>query len=164
MFSLDRLHLRLIDPGSRTISAKTLVSQLDRILSVIFVFDLGSYDRIRAGSRADILENVAYFEQVVNSPSATWSSMIIIFNNVDVFRQKISTVPLSQHFPDYAGGNNFVKAFTYIFGRLNHLNRTFTSLYPVISSGASGEVAWRYVNSAVKKTILSKATKGSSLL
>lgn len=50
-----------------------------------------------------MLESIALFESVVNSRWFLQTSVMLFLNKVDLFKEKVTRVPLQNYFPDYGG-------------------------------------------------------------
>lgn len=48
-------------------------------------------------------ESLVLFESVINSRWFLRTSVILFLNKIDLFKQKLSKVPLVQYFPEYTG-------------------------------------------------------------
>ncbi|KAG9317945.1 guanine nucleotide binding protein, alpha subunit [Chiua virens] len=77
-------------------------------------------------------ESLALFESVVNSWWFSRTSVILLLNQIDVFKAKLPKVPLEYYFPDYSGGANINKAAKYILWRFMRTNRACLSVYPCL--------------------------------
>lgn len=76
------------------------------------------------------MESFVLFDSIVNSRWFLRTSVILFLNKVDLFQQKIRRSPLSNYFPDYAGGDDAQRAAKYILWRFNQINRSHLNLYP----------------------------------
>ena len=62
-----------------------------------------------------MIEELNLFEELVNSPSFRDASIHVVFNKIDVFRERIEQIPLSRMFPDFSGDpKNSAQALEYI--------------------------------------------------
>lgn len=95
-----------------------------------------------------MLESIALFESVVNSRWFLHTSIMLFLNKVDLFKAKVTRVPLEKYFPDYGGnysnekykyqllltillgGNDINKAVKYILWRFLQANRPKLNVYP----------------------------------
>jgi hypothetical protein len=67
-------------------------------------------------------ESLALFEQIANSPLFIKCTLVLIFNKMDVFEEKITnTDNISTLYPDYKDGRDIQKACMYI--RQKYMNK-----------------------------------------
>ena len=75
------------------------------------------------------------FSAISKSRWFSQSNFIIFFNKIDLFREKISRIPLSDYFPDYQGGSDFSAGTQYFRRRItsitHDLARSRTPVYYV---------------------------------
>jgi guanine nucleotide-binding protein subunit alpha len=91
------------------------------------------------------------------------TSIVLFLNKIDVFKQKIPRVPLSNFFPEYSGGADVNKAAKYILWRFTQTNRARLSIFPHLTQ-ATDTSNIRLVFAAVKETILQNALRDSGIL
>ena len=95
-----------------------------------------------------IAESLVLFDSVINSRWFLRTSIILLLNKVDIFRDKLRTVsnrdlffsffggltnsqvPLERYFQEYTGGPNANKAAKYILWRFMQANRAKLNVYP----------------------------------
>ena len=87
----------------------------------------------------------------------------MFLNKVDIFKDKLSKVPMSRYFSDYTGGDDLNKAAKYILYKFTLLNRAKLKIYPHLTC-ATDTSNIRLVFAAVKDTILQNALKDSGIL
>jgi len=97
---------------------KKWMHQGEMITALAFVVDLCSYDTVSPmeDEVSQLDETIALFASVVSSPWFKRRSVILFFNNIDQFKQKIQTSPLIQRFPSYDGGNDVERAKDFMLG------------------------------------------------
>lgn len=156
-FTMGRLNIQLIDPGSAISNSKVLFPQLEKMHVVMYVFDLGAYHQVLPSGETGLYETMLQFEAAVNSRRLKNSSIIVILNNMDTFRKKLLTVPLNQYFPDYTEGNDASEASNYILSRINQLNRANLNLYPHLTAGVFHETSLRSIRANIQDIIMANA-------
>ncbi|KAK4210542.1 G-protein alpha subunit-domain-containing protein [Rhypophila decipiens] len=80
---------------------------------ILFVIDLDTYDHVNLSQTNNHLwETLLFYETIVNSKMLARSSVLLIFDKLDVFTRKLSRAPLENYFPDFTGsvGGNAAKA------------------------------------------------------
>jgi guanine nucleotide-binding protein G(i) subunit alpha len=116
------------------------------------VVDLACYDSVllEDSSANKMTEQLLFFESVVNSACFMRTSIILIMDNVGVFKQKLSRSPLADYFPDYTGGGDVEKAAEYLLLRFNQANRAHLGLYCNLKLSDIPIIQW--VVNAIKDT------------
>lgn len=80
----------------------------------------------------------------------TRTSIVLFLNKIDLFKQKIPKIPLSNFFEEYTGGSDINKAAKYILWRFTQTNRAKLSIYPHLTQATdTGNI--RLVFAAVKE-------------
>lgn len=65
------------------------------------------------------------FESLINGHWFKRKPVILFLNKIDIFREKLSICPISNHFPDYTGGDTNEKAaMQYFADRFCGINRS----------------------------------------
>ncbi|KAF5628127.1 GNA-3 g alpha subunit GNA-3 [Fusarium tjaetaba] len=146
-FNMGQLTMRLTDPGNATVNRTKLFPQLETAFAVIYVFDLSSFS----------FEALLQYESTVNSHWLRNSSIIVIFNNFKGFAKRLAEEPLSDDFPDYAGGDDQKNASSYILAKINNLNRAHLRLYTHFTDGVYDEKNLLNVWRNIQDTIVERA-------
>ncbi|KAH7000625.1 guanine nucleotide-binding protein alpha-3 subunit [Ilyonectria destructans] len=165
-----QLSICMIDVGGQRGERKKWIQCFENITSIIFVVDLDSYDEtlldetlldetlLDETSQNRMMESLALFETVVNSPSFSRTSIILLLNNTAEFEQKLAKAPLNNYFPEYSGGNDMNGAAKYLLWRFNQVNRAQLALYPhLVDPGTTS--ATPLVLAAIKETILNNGLR-----
>ncbi|KAF2497575.1 guanine nucleotide binding protein, alpha subunit [Lophium mytilinum] len=153
--AMDQLSIRifdLVDP--RTVKRK-LMPYFKDFTAVIFVVDLACYDQSILGdsSYSELMNDLIYFDSVVNSRWFDGPSMILFLNNVDKFKEKLGRSPLSNYFPDYNSGNDASKAKKFILSRFDQISRGRLNVYSHFTQPMDTS-SIRQVFAAVRETLL----------
>jgi guanine nucleotide-binding protein G(i) subunit alpha len=104
-------------------------------------------------NKTKLQESLILFDSVVNSRWFPRSSIILLFNNVDLFKAKLAQSPLENFFPDYVGGIDINRATKYILWRFNQVNCAHMNLYPHLV-GTNNETSLQLIWAAIKETII----------
>lgn len=93
--------------------------------NIIFVSSLSEYDQTCYEDDVTnrMLENIELFGDTVNNGKISTPLVILVFNKLDLFKQKLKTSPLKATFPDYDGGEDEQKAISYIKDRYVAVNK-----------------------------------------
>ncbi|KAG6380367.1 guanine nucleotide binding protein, alpha subunit [Boletus reticuloceps] len=119
------------DRPSQTILAPKWIHHFEDISYIIFCVSLSDYDLAPSEGNCQRRLNDSFivFESVVNSRRFTRTSVILFLTNIDVFKDKLSEVPLERHFPDYTGGTDVNEAIEYMQSRFMQVNRARLPTY-----------------------------------
>ncbi|KAF8872816.1 heterotrimeric G-protein alpha subunit, GPA3-like protein [Infundibulicybe gibba] len=164
-FTMGQLSIHMFDVGNQRSERKKWIHCFESVTSIIFCVALSEYDQVLLEERNQnrMVESIALFESVVNSRWFPRTSVILLLNEIDVFKNKIPKVPLERYFPEYTGGADINKAAKYILWRFMQANRVRLRIYPHLTQ-ASDTSNIRLVFSAVKETILQNAHMDSGIL
>ncbi|RYP89224.1 hypothetical protein DL770_004522 [Monosporascus sp. CRB-9-2] len=154
-FQWDRLMIHLFDVGDQILEPKKWIHSFEDRITIIFVVNLAGYDQVllEGSSPTQLMESLMLFESVVNSVEFHRSSIVLLLDKVDLFKQKLPRSPLADYFPDYSGGSDVDKAAKYIFSRFNLVNRAKLSLFLVLRNHTDRSTT-RLVGAAIVDTIL----------
>ena len=70
-----------------------------------------------------LMESLYLFEAVANSRLYRESSIFLFFTGLEALQKKLIESPLSDHFPDYDGGDSTDRAVDYILGLFKQINK-----------------------------------------
>ncbi|KAJ7319418.1 G-protein alpha subunit [Mycena albidolilacea] len=164
-FNLGGLSIHMFDVGGQRSERKKWIHCFESVTSIIFCTALSEYDQVLLEEKGQnrMRESLVLFESVINSRWFLRTSIILFLNKIDVFRGKLSKVPLERYFPEYTGGPDINKAAKYVLWRFMQENRARLSVYPHLTQ-ATDTKNIRLVFAAVKETILQNALKDSGIL
>ncbi|KAK0437454.1 guanine nucleotide binding protein, alpha subunit [Desarmillaria tabescens] len=164
-FNMGQLQIHMFDVGGQRSERRKWIHCFESVTSIIFCTALSEYDQVLLEERNQnrMAESLVLFESVINSRWFLRTSIILFLNKIDVFKMKVSRVPLDRYFPEYTGGNDVNKAAKYILWRFMQANRARLSVYPHLTQ-ATDTTNVRLVFAAVKETILQNALKDSGIL
>lgn len=164
-FTMGNLSIHMFDVGGQRSERKKWIHCFEAVTSIIFCVSLSEYDQVlleEAGQNR-MTESLILFDSVINSRWFVRTSIILFLNKIDLFKQKLPLVPLSDYFPEYQGGADANKAAKYILYRFTQVNRAKLNIYPHLTQ-ATDTSNIRLVFAAVKETILQNALKDSGIL
>ncbi|KAJ6471424.1 G-protein alpha subunit, partial [Mycena sanguinolenta] len=173
-FTVGALLIRLIDVGCQCSERRKWIHCFESVTSIIFCTALSDYDQDLTEERGQnrMQESITLFFSIIKSRWFLHTSIILFLTEIDVFRTKISRIPLSAYFPEYTGGPNINNATRFILWRFMQENRARLSVYPPCVSSfyayctgfllcTNHTESIRLVFDAVKGTILQNAIKDS---
>lgn len=164
-FPMGQLSINLFDAGSQRSDRKKWIHCFENITSIMFVVNLAEYDQVllEEPSQNMLMESLVLFDSVVNSRWFMRTSIILLLNNVSIFKEKLARSPLSNYFSDYSGGSDVSSAVKYILWRFNQINREHLLLYPRIVDPTDASIS-RHVFAVVNETIIQNALYNCGLL
>ncbi|KAK7033966.1 Guanine nucleotide-binding protein alpha-2 subunit [Paramarasmius palmivorus] len=166
-FAMDQLSIHISDVSGLHSERRKWISCFECATSIIFCTALSEYDRFSdfdwGKPQNQMEESLILFESIINSRWFLRTSIILFLNKIDIFRRKLSKVPLEKYFPEYTGGNDINKAAKYILWKFMQANRARLSVYPHLTQ-ATDTSAVRLVFAAVKETIIQNELKASGIL
>ncbi|KAK4207138.1 G-protein alpha subunit-domain-containing protein [Rhypophila decipiens] len=94
----------------------------DGLKAVFFVVDLDIYNKtlFEAPEENQMQESIMLFESIANSTFFEQATPVLIFNRVEVLKEKLARYSFKKDFPDYAGDENDIEAMVeYLVGQFN---------------------------------------------
>jgi GTPase SAR1 family protein len=111
-YVIDGVEFVMYDVGGQRNERKKWIHCFDNVTAVIFVAAISEYDQVlyEDNTQNRIIEAVNLFEEICNSRWFVQTSMILFLNKKDLFEEKFPKVNLSEHFPEYTGGDDNMDA------------------------------------------------------
>jgi len=110
-FNIDGNSFRMFDVGGQRNERKKWIHCFEHVTAVLFVGVLSEYDLVlfEDPTMNRMQETLTLFDEICNSVWFTKTSMILFLNKRDLFKEKISRVPLSvcPLLADYKGPNTY---------------------------------------------------------
>jgi len=166
-FKIEGNHFKMFDVGGQRNERKKWIHCFSEVTAVLFVAALAEYDMVlfedESTNRMD--EALNLFDEICNSRWFKKTSMILMLNKRDLFKEKIVKVPLTVWDPEYAGPNEFESAAQYIQECFESKNKESATkkIYTHITC-ATDTNNMKIVFAAVKDIIIRKSLEESSLL
>lgn len=161
-FEIDGNCFRMFDVGGQRSERKKWIHCFENVTAVLFVSAISAYDQVlyEDDSTNRMVEALNLFEEICNSQWFERTSMILFLNKKDLFREKITKVPLSDYFPDYTGANNYTEATEFIQEVFESKNHQDKDVYPHITCATDTNnifAVFNYVKDIIIKKGLSRA-------
>lgn len=104
-FKIEKSIFKLFDVGGQRNERKKWIHCFSDVTAVLFVAALSEYDLVLFEDETTnrMEEALNLFGEICNSRWFTSTSMILFLNKTDLFKEKLTQVPLEQYFPDYRG-------------------------------------------------------------
>lgn len=96
---------RVYDIGGDRAERKKWPYVLEGVDCLVFIASLAVYDaQYGADDSNDIRDSLTMFGSLLNTAKcSTTSTIVLLLNKIDIFRQKIKRFPISDFWPDYSG-------------------------------------------------------------
>lgn len=115
-FTIDKNDFRMYDVGGQRSARKKWIHCFEKVTSVIFVAAISGYDQVlyEDNKTNSLHEALHLFGEICGSRWFVRTSIILFLNKKDIFREKITKVPLTYCFPHYEGKNEYREAVAFI--------------------------------------------------
>lgn len=127
MFSIHDVAFKFLDVGGQRNERRKWIHCFDAVTAVIFLTAVSEYDQVLYEDEKvnRLHESLQVFESICNNRFFNNTAMILFLNKVDLFKEKITKVPLNICFPQYTGkAGNYDQAIKYIEDRFLAQNTT----------------------------------------
>lgn len=166
-FDYQHFTFKMVDVGGQRSERRKWIHCFQNCTAIIFVTSLSEYDQRCAedSKRNRMWESLLLFEEICNSLWFKETSLLIFFNKVDLFKEKIKHTDLNVCFPDYDGGCNFENARLFITKKFESRNTMPESrgVYHYFTCATDTDNI-KYVFECCKDIILHDDLKGTGLL
>ena len=132
---------------------------------MLFVAAISEYDQVlyEDENTNRMVEALQLFDEICNSRWFRDTAMILFLNKIDLFIEKIKTVPLRVCFQEYDGEDEEIPAKMYIEQRIKDQNRGDKHVYCHITNATNTENVC-FVFNAVKDIIIRKSLNDAGLV
>ena len=115
-FSTDNARVSLIDVGGQRSQRRKWLHCFEHVSAIIFVVACSEYDQVlREDTTVNRMqESLRLFSSICSSKWFVRTAMILFFNKMDVFQEKLKKSSLKVCFPKYCGSQNFDEARGFI--------------------------------------------------
>ncbi|KAJ3006348.1 guanine nucleotide-binding protein subunit alpha [Thoreauomyces humboldtii] len=127
-FFIENLTYRMFDVGGQRSERRKWIHCFEKVTAIVFLVAISEYDQflVEDASVNRIQESLALFDSICNSRWFTKTSMILFLNKIDLFKAKLAQSPLSNYFPEFASGDDYTKACSFMWNKFKSLNRSPT--------------------------------------
>ena len=112
-FIIDNMTLSITDVAGQKGKPRKWMQCFECVTLIIFIVDISEYDEIlleNDGQMNALEESRNDFKTLLCYPWFQKTSVLLFFNNIDVFEEKIKVSDLSNYFPDFNGATKNAKA------------------------------------------------------
>jgi len=115
-FNVESTHFTLVDVGGQRSERRKWMHCFQDVTAVIFCVALSGYDlKLYEDETTNRMhEALKLFKDICNTKWFASTAIILFLNKKDIFEKKITKVPLTVCFPDYAGPNTYEAASQFI--------------------------------------------------
>ncbi|KAG1722717.1 heterotrimeric G protein alpha subunit [Suillus lakei] len=165
VFNMGQLSIHMFDVGGHRSERKKWIHCFESVTSIIFCTALSGYDQVLLEDKNQncMQDSLNLFESIINSLWFQHTSIILLLNKIDVFKDKLPKIPIEKYFPEYTGGPDINKAAKYILWKFMQANQARLQIYPHLTQ-ATNTTNIRLVFTAVKEMIIQNALKDSGIL
>ncbi|KAJ9481937.1 hypothetical protein VN97_g11518 [Penicillium thymicola] len=126
-FEIGPMTWRMIDVGGQRSERKKWIHCFEDVGCLIFVVALSSYDQclVEDQHANQMHEAMMLFDSLANGNWFQRKPIILFWNKMDLFKEKVAISPISECFPDFRGSDTDVcAAAAYFADRFRGINRT----------------------------------------
>eukprot|EP00298_Acanthocystis_sp_HF-20_P011584 c19463_g1_i5.p1 GENE.c19463_g1_i5~~c19463_g1_i5.p1 ORF type:complete len:345 (+),score=82.21 c19463_g1_i5:6-1040(+) len=162
-FKINNVNFQIVDVGGQRGERRKWIHCFDKVTAVLFVASLSEFDQtlFEDQSQNRMKEALGLFEYICDSRWFRETHIILFLNKTDLFQQKLSTVKLSQYFPEYEGENDPAKCAEFIAKKFEALNKLEARTIYIQFTCATSTDNIRFVFSAVKDIVMQKNLQNS---
>jgi len=156
---------KLVDVGGQRSERKKWMHYFEDVTAVVFVAAISEYDQMcyedLTTNRVD--EALGLFRDTLGSKWLQKCHTILFLNKRDIFQEKIKTVPLTTHFPNFTGSDNYDLAIDYIREQFlaQNVNKDIRIFVHVTCATDQNNVSFTFA--AVSDILVSESLKRSGL-
>ncbi|ROW00744.1 hypothetical protein VMCG_06463 [Cytospora schulzeri] len=127
VFDLGQLTYRMFDVGGQRSERKKWIHCFENVNCLLFLVAISGYDQCLVEDKDgnQMNEALMLWESIANSHWFLKSALILFLNKMDLFKEKLSKSPITQHgFTDYHGEpDDWKQASKYFMDKFRALNR-----------------------------------------
>jgi GTPase SAR1 family protein len=172
-FTVRKAQFLLVDVGGQRSERRKWLNCFQSVRAILYVVAISEYDQQLYEERR--VNRIRESLQVFNSIATEFfpkTPIIIFFNKIDIFREKIKEVKVKPYFPDYAGQEGDSEAILAYFRKLflsssnpekKELSNEDRQIYFQVTCATDTRAA-KKVFDVVRETVVREYLKQSSLI
>lgn len=104
-FVIKKIPFKMVDVGGQRSQRQKWFQCFDGITSILFMVSSSEYDQVLMEDRRTnrLVESMNIFETIVNNKLFFNVSIILFLNKTDLLVEKVRSVSIQKHFPDFRG-------------------------------------------------------------
>jgi len=124
-FEIEGNKFKLVDVGGQRNERKKWIHCFEDVTAVIFVASLSEYDQMLYEDQNvnRMTEALNLFDETCHSRWFHNTNMMLFLNKRDLFNEKIKKVPLTVHFPEYKGKNEYEEGVEFLREKFESKNK-----------------------------------------
>ncbi|XP_054770202.2 guanine nucleotide-binding protein G(i) subunit alpha-like isoform X1 [Lytechinus pictus] len=124
-FKFRKRKFVVVDIGGQRTERRKWIHCFDDVTAIMYTVAISAFDqKLREDPKKNrMMESMEIFNAVCNSMWFRKTPLMIFFNKMDLFKEKIKTIPLSVFCPEYTGSNSSREARNYICDKFLALNK-----------------------------------------
>eukprot|EP01097_Dermamoeba_algensis_P003305 TRINITY_DN232_c0_g1_i2.p1 TRINITY_DN232_c0_g1~~TRINITY_DN232_c0_g1_i2.p1 ORF type:complete len:269 (+),score=49.36 TRINITY_DN232_c0_g1_i2:300-1106(+) len=156
---------KMIDVGGQRGERRKWIHCFEAVTAVIYCVSLSEYNqKLRESEEVNrMTESLNLFAGTTNSPWFWNTAIILFFNKVDVFKEKVKQFPLNACFPGYTGPNEYGPASEFIRDKFLQQNKAPHNIYHHFTTAIDPENV-DFVFESVRTTITEISMMKSNLM
>ncbi|KAJ3350593.1 guanine nucleotide-binding protein subunit alpha [Entophlyctis luteolus] len=102
-FKIQHVSFRVFDVGGQRAERKKWIPYFDDVDTIIYMVAISAYDQVLVEDNTTnrLVEAMTLFSSIVNHPIFASTAIIIFMNKIDIFKNKLKTVPIAKYFPKF---------------------------------------------------------------
>jgi GTPase SAR1 family protein len=108
--------ITIVDVGGQRSERKKWKQAFENTNVLVYVVAISDFDQTcyEDSTTNRMQESLLLFHETTRSPWFKNSSIIIVFNKIDLFREKVRKSDIREAFPEYGGGRDYANAIEFI--------------------------------------------------
>ena len=164
-FTYKGFNFQILDVGGQRSERKKWIHCFEDVTAILFCVAMSEYDQVlhEDDETNRMQESLTLFHSVCNNKFFDETSIILLLNKKDLFREKIRKSPLTICFPEYTGGQEYEKAAAYVQYRFEKQNQSVRKTIYCHTTCATDSRNMEFVFDAVTDCIIASNLKGCGL-
>ncbi|KAM9993537.1 hypothetical protein ACTFIZ_011497 [Dictyostelium cf. discoideum] len=138
-FTFEGCNIKVIEIGTQNSSLKKWINCFNEIQVLVYVIDLSLYDIIEneessTTSINKLDKSLNGFKEIIDSKYLHDCGMVVFFDKMEIFIEKLESVPFNTYDKDYIGNNDLESTTNFIKNKLlNYYSNLNKKLYFLIN-------------------------------
>ncbi|KAJ6243537.1 guanine nucleotide-binding protein g(o) subunit alpha [Anaeramoeba flamelloides] len=165
-FTVDDRPWQVVDVGGQRSERRKWIHQFDDVSIVLYVVATSEYNQKLYEDQTvnRMHESLILFDQTANGDFFKEKNCVVLFNKIDLLKQKIKNVDLKVCFPEYTSGKNYEQACEFIKQKFLEVGRNTKRTIFTHFTCATDTENMRGVFDAVTTTVLEAELKNEGYI
>ncbi|KAJ3128858.1 guanine nucleotide-binding protein subunit alpha [Physocladia obscura] len=162
---IQHVLFRIFDVGGQRTERKKWIPYFDDVDAIIYMVAISSYDQllVEDNSTNRLEEAMTLFSTICNNSMFAATAIIIFMNKIDIFKNKLKTVPIAKYFSKFKGPNNVDKGSAFFAAQFLALNQNPKRKIYIHFTWATDTKQIKKVLATVYQIITSSNLKGAGM-